>query len=151
MYSFREGKEGAYAPSSGVDTLTRRVIEAQAYLQRMAATASFEGEVSVDEYRRLCADAIAFLNEIYADETAELDPALAALQWRRSRAIFGDEARRDLVGNASDAASFGARISAPGANSAIQCFQPKCDTHRHRRSHYLESSLGGRAGKRHIA
>jgi hypothetical protein len=70
MYSFREGKEGAYAPSPGVDTLTRlyrHVIEAQAYLERMAATASFEGEVSVDEYRRLCADAIASARETFLD------------------------------------------------------------------------------------
>jgi hypothetical protein len=45
-----------------VDALTklyRHFSEAQAYFQRMAATVRIEGEVSVDEYRRLHAGAIA--------------------------------------------------------------------------------------------
>ena len=50
------------------------------------------------------------------------------------------------MGNATDAASFGARVPTPGVNSAIRCFQPKRDSHRPRRGHYLESSLGGGAG-----
>lgn len=40
-------------------TLYRHFFEAQAYLQRMAASGRFDGEVSVDEYGRLCANAIA--------------------------------------------------------------------------------------------
>jgi hypothetical protein len=53
-----------------VDTLTklyRHLFEAQAYLQRMAATARFEGEPSIDEYRRLCANSTASAREICLD------------------------------------------------------------------------------------
>ena len=45
-----------------VDVLTklhRHLWEAQGYLQHMARSGRIEGEVSVDEYRRLWADAIA--------------------------------------------------------------------------------------------
>ncbi len=53
-----------------VDTLTklyRHFSEAQAYLQRMSASTRVEGEVSVDEYRRLCANAIASARDTFLD------------------------------------------------------------------------------------
>jgi hypothetical protein len=53
-----------------VDALTklyRHFSEAQAYFQRMAATVRFEGEVSVDEYRRLHASAIASALDALSD------------------------------------------------------------------------------------
>lgn len=62
-----------------VDTLTklyRHFFEAQAYLQRMAATGRFEGEVSVDEYRRLCADAIASARDALSDGRLLIPPDL---------------------------------------------------------------------------
>ena len=49
-----------------VETLTklhRHLFEAQGYLQRTAASLRFEGEVSRDEYRSLCVEAIASANE----------------------------------------------------------------------------------------
>jgi hypothetical protein len=63
-----------------VDTLIklyRRFVEAQAYLQRMAATARFEGEVSVDEYRRLFAETIASAHDTFLDGRLLIPPDLA--------------------------------------------------------------------------
>jgi hypothetical protein len=53
-----------------VDILTklyRNFFDAQACFQGMTATAHLEGEVSVDEYRRLCADAIASARDTLLD------------------------------------------------------------------------------------
>lgn len=65
-----------------VDTLTRlyrHFFEAQAYLQRMAASARFEGEVSSDEYRRLCANAIASSRDTLLDGRLLIPPDLSQL------------------------------------------------------------------------
>lgn len=56
--------------------LHRQFFDAQAYFQRMTATVSFEGEVSVDEYRRLCADAIASARDTFSDGRLLIPPNL---------------------------------------------------------------------------
>jgi len=51
----------AHVHERQLDTLTklyRHFFEAQAYLQRITSSTRFEGEVSLDEYHRLCAGAI---------------------------------------------------------------------------------------------
>jgi hypothetical protein len=53
-----------------VDTLIklyRHLRDAQGYLQRMASSGRVEGEISVDEYRRLWADAIASARDALSD------------------------------------------------------------------------------------
>jgi hypothetical protein len=62
-----------------VQTLTalyRHFFEAQAYLQRMAASGRFDGEVSVDEYGRLCANAIASARDTLSEGRLLIPPDL---------------------------------------------------------------------------
>jgi hypothetical protein len=63
-----------------VETLTklhRHLFQAQGYLQLSAASVRQEGEVSRDEYRRLCADAIASAHETLLDGRLLIPPGLA--------------------------------------------------------------------------
>lgn len=63
-----------------VDTLTRlyrHFFEAQGYLQRMASTAQFEGEVSIDEYGQMCSDAIISARDTLSDGQLLIPPELA--------------------------------------------------------------------------
>ena len=62
-----------------VDTLIklyRNFFDAQSNLQRMAASVRFAGEVSTDEYRRLCAEAIAAAHDTLSDGRLLLPPNL---------------------------------------------------------------------------
>ena len=68
----------AHVHERQIDTLIklyRHFVEAQGYLQRMAATAKFEGEESVD-YRRLCVEAIASAHDTFLDGRLLIPPHL---------------------------------------------------------------------------
>ncbi len=63
-----------------VETLTKlysHFYEALGYLQRMAATGRFEGEVSVEEYGRLCAVAIVLARDELSQNRLLIPPELA--------------------------------------------------------------------------
>jgi hypothetical protein len=70
----------AHVHERQVDTLTklyRHFFEAQAYLQLMAASGRLEGEMSVDEYRRLCSVTIVSARDTLLEGRLLIPPDLA--------------------------------------------------------------------------
>ena len=71
---------GSRVHEQQVETLTklhRHLLRAQGYLQLEAATIRVEGEVSREEYRRVCAEAIASAHETLLDGRLLIPPDLA--------------------------------------------------------------------------
>ena len=74
-----------------VETLTklhRYLFQAQGYLQLMGATIRLEGEVSREEYQRLCAVAIASAHETLLDGRLLIPPDLAKQCDRFFESVF---------------------------------------------------------------
>jgi len=81
-----------------VETLTklyRHLYEARGYLQLEAATLRFEGEVSRDQYHRLCAEAIASAHETLLNGRLLIPPDLVKQCDRFFQSVF--QGRTDLA------------------------------------------------------
>ncbi len=91
--------------------LYRHFLEAQGYLQRMAATGRFSGEVSVEEYGRLCATAIASAHDELLQSRLLIPPDLARQCDAFFRTLFEGQsnlayAQHPMVVNALQRAEF---------------------------------------------